>query len=455
MSDPSRQGVLFAQGFSKPVLVAFDAEAVSSDGGAVLLGALDRERDLCEGLAACVADAREPGKVSHELLDLLRQRVYSQALGYADGNDAARLAGDPALKVACGRSARGPDDLASQPTLSRFENAVSARELLAMAKVLEGEAIERLARQQASPRRIVIDMDPSVDPAHGEQQGVLFNGFYDTHCYLPLLGFLSLEGEPDQHLFLARLRPGNAPAHRAALRPLRSVVAALRRRFPRARLLIRLDAGFAAPRVFSLLRELRLEYVVSMHYSSILQRWAGRFLSRARGRARKSSHAETEFAERRYKTVRGKHAERVILRAQVLPHPKRGWKDNPRFVATNLKGSPRRVYELYCGRGESENRIKELKHDLEIDRTSCSRFAANQMRVLITAAAYSLYQEMRLRLRGTELADAQVGRLRIALLRIGARVTASARRVVLHLAAAHPWQRLWRRMALRAGALTG
>jgi hypothetical protein len=455
MSDPSRQGVLFAEGFSKPVWAAFDAEAVSSDGGAVLLGALDRRRRLCERLASCMSDEREPGRVSHELLELLRQRVYAQALGYADGNDAARISGDPALKVACGRSALGPDDLASQPTLSRFENAVSARELLAMMKVLQGEAIDRLARQQSCPRRIVIDLDPTVDPAHGEQQGVLFNGFYDTHCYVPLLGFLSIEGEPDQQLFLARLRPGNASAHRAALRPLRNVVAALRRRFPKARLLVRLDAGFASPRVFALLRELRVQYVVSLHYSSILTRWAAPALARARRRAERSGYAETEFAERRYKTVRGKHEERVLLRAQVLPHPTRRWKDNPRFVATNLTEPPERAYARYCGRGDAENRIKELKHDLEIDRTSCSRFLANQLRVLIAATAYSLFQEVRLRLRGTDLADAQAGRLRLALLRIGARVTESARRIVLHLAAAHPWQSLWRRMALRAGALTG
>jgi hypothetical protein len=345
--------------------------------------------------------------------------------------------------------------LASQPTMSRMENSPTARELVAMGAVLLRSAVERLAQRDAHPARVVIDLDPSVDPAHGEQQGVLFNGFYGTHCYLPVLGFLSVEGLAGHHLFLARLRPGDARAWRATRRPIREAIRAVRRRFPKARILVRLDAGFARGPLLDFLEKEGVEYLVAISGNARLERLASRALRRASAATARTGEETREVFERRYRARAWPKGRRVIVRAQAVAHPRREVRATARFVLTNMTCSAARAYERYCGRGDAENRIKELKDDLEIDRTSCSRFCANQLRVLLTAAAYALMETLRERARKTELADAQVGRLRTALLRVGARVTASVRRFVLRLAAAHPWAREWRRVALGLGALPG
>jgi hypothetical protein len=455
MDDFTRQGVLIAEAFSRPLSAAFDAPAVTSDGGAVLLRCADRRLGLVERLAGCLRDGRKQDRIEHSTLELLRQRVYALALGYSDGNDMHRLREDPALSLAT----RGDFDpsraLASQPTISRLENAPTPGELLAMADVLAASAVDRVARFHPHPRRIVIDLDPSVDPAHGEQQGVLFNAFYGTHCYLPVLGFLSVPGTAGHHLWLARLRPGGAKAWRATRRALRRLLALLRRRFPGTRLLVRLDAGFMHGRLLDFLEDQGVEYVVGMPTNPRLERFAAKALGRVTARARRTGEEARELRECRYRARHWGRGRRIVLRAEAVPHPGRGVKATPRYVVTNLRVSRERVYATYCERGDSENRIKELKSGLAIDRTSCPRFCANQLRVLLTAAAYALLEELRHQARGTDLERAQVATLRCALLRIGARVEKSVRRFVLHLAAAHPWQSLWRRVALRLGAQSG
>jgi Transposase DDE domain group 1 len=207
MPQSTRQSVLFEDIFPKRVQVEFDAEALTSDGGAVLLGAVDRELGLSEGLAAQVQDTRQPGKVRHDFVDVFRQRMYAIALGYEDGDDAGRLASDPGLKLACDRPLLDADhDLASQSTISRVENLVTARDTVRMLRRLEEQGVDELHRRYPHPGRVVIDLDPSVDPAHGAQQGILFNGYYDTWCYLPIFGFLSVDGSEGDHLlFCARL----------------------------------------------------------------------------------------------------------------------------------------------------------------------------------------------------------------------------------------------------------
>ncbi len=221
---------LFPDLFSRPLIARFDLPHASSDGGAVLLKAADRRLDLIPRLAAALVDERQAGKVRHALIDLLSQRIYGLALGYEDANDAARLADDPIHKLLLGRDPVTGAALASQPTLSRFENDVTRGELKAMSEALLEAVLERHRRRRRKVRRITIDLDVTDDPTHGAQQMAFFNGFYDTWCYLPMLAFLTLDREPEQYLCAAALRPGNAPTHAGALTVLKRPASSARPR---------------------------------------------------------------------------------------------------------------------------------------------------------------------------------------------------------------------------------
>ena len=435
--------------------VVFDAEAQTSDGGMPLLIEPDHALGLTEALAAEIQDSRQPGKIGHEIEELLRQRVFAIAAGYEDGNDAFRLRGDPALKLACGREPVDGDDLASQPTLSRFENGVDVRDLVRMNRRLEDIAVREFVGRYPNPGRIVIDLDPSVDPTHGEQQGTLFSGYYKTWCYLPVLGFLSCAQGRDHHLFMARLRPGTAKEYRSTIPTIRRIVAKLREAYGKMLyILVRLDSGFCNPLLLHVLDDLEVKYVVGMPTNDRLKRWSDRMQPTVRRMARETGNSSRLFYERMYmpKKKSWTKKRRVILKAEALPYLGRKLKDNPRFVVTNLKGRPRKVYGIYCGRGDSENRIKELKRDLAIDRTSCCRFVANQFRVTLTAAAYLLFQEMRWQLRKTKLGSAQVSRLRIVLIKAAARVKQSVRRIVIHLPDTYAFKAEWLVAARALGA---
>lgn len=453
MPESTLQPVLFEDIFAKPVQVAFDAEALTSDAGLTLLAAADQKLGLTQALASQIQDSRQLGKIQHEVEELLKQRIYGIAAGYEDCNDSARINSDPALKLCCGRDPLRGEDLGSQSTLSRFENRLTGREAAGMMRSLEDQAVRTLKRRHRRAKRIVIDLDPSVDPAHGAQQGVLFNGFYDTWCYLPIFGFLSVNGDPDHYLFFARLRPGTSKETRGMIPMLRRVVGKLREEYGAGiYILVRLDSGFANPGMYNVLEELRVKYVVGLPSNKRLKRWSDRRQPRVRRLARESGDTVREFHERFYAAESWPHERRVILKAEAIPYPGREMKNNPRFVVTNLRHTPERVYEIYCGRGDAENRIKELKDDLSIDRTSCSNFLANQFRVLMTAAAYMLFQELRWQLRNTELRRAQVRRMREMLLKIAARVTESVRRIVFHLPVRLPFGRPWRKVARALGA---
>jgi Transposase DDE domain group 1 len=458
VSDNSTtQCLLFPDIFPKPLALQFDQRQGSSDGGALLLKAADRRYGLIGCLADCLRDERQAGKVDHSLKELLAQRVFSIACGYPDANDAARLASDPIHKMLLERDPAAGLDLASQPTLSRFENAIGVKELYRLSEALAASVIQRHAeRLRGRVRRVTLDLDPTDDPTHGAQQLSFFNRHYDTWCYLPVMGFVSFNDEAEQYLCAAVLRPGNVTAAAGAVGILRRLMQLIRHFLPGVCIRVRLDGGFAHPQLLAFLdAEPGVEYVVAMAKNAVLKRKAKRAMRQARKLSRHSGKTEHVYKEANYAAKTWPQERRILIKAEVVRADGKEPKDNPRFVITNLKQSPQWIYEkVYCQRGEIENRIKEL-HELQIDRTSCSDFWANQFRVLLTAAAYVLMQELRLRAAGTDCARAQVWTLRERLLKLGARVFVSVRRVMVQLPASFPFLPTFRRVALALGASPG
>jgi Transposase DDE domain group 1 len=457
MHDNTRQSVLFKELVDKSVVARFDQPQASSDGGAILLKACDQKLRLTERLTACLVEKRQDAKIRHTLEELIRQRLYGIACGYEDANDATRLSNDPIQKLLVGRDAVTGEALASQPTLSRFENGVGRKEAYQLGQALAETVIERHRRRLGKKvRRITVDLDPTDDPTHGSQQLSFFNGHYDTWCYLPMAGFISFNQEVEQYLFTYMLRPGNAPATLGAQGLLRRLFERLRQAFPRARLRVRLDGGFASGELFDFLEDQGVEYVVAMAKNAVLQGLAEPLMVQARVLAKTSNQTEHVYGECVYQAGKWTQPRRVIIKAEQVRHPGRDPKDNPRFVVTNLKSAPKKLYErIYCARGEIENRIKELHHGLQIDRTSCTRFWANQLRVLLTAAAYVLFQELRWRARNTSCARAQVATLRERLFKLGVWIESSVRRFVLHLPLTSPYAAEWRQIAHALGAESG
>ena len=311
-------------------------------------------------------------------------------------------------------------------------------------------------RLRGRVRCITLDLDPTDDPTHGAQQLSFFNGHYDSYCYLPVMGFISFNDEAEQYLCAAVLRPGNATAAAGAIGILRRLILLIRYFLPGVCIRVRLDGGFAHPDVLDFLdAEPNLEYVVAMAKNAVLKRKAKRAMRQARKLSRQSGQTEHVYSEAYYAAQSWPHERRVIIKAEVVRAEGKPPKDNPRFVITNMKQSPQWIYEqVYCQRGEIENRLKEL-HNVQVDRTSCSGFWANQFRVPLTAAAYVLMQELRLRAARTYWARAQVWTLREQLLKLSARVLGSVRRVVLHLPASFPFLPAFRTIALRLGAASG
>jgi hypothetical protein len=448
---------LFPEIFEKPAVLQFDQQNGSSDGGAILLKAADRRYGLIQTLAECLRDQRQAGKVDHSLRELLAQRVFSIACGYPDANDSARLSADPIHKMLLDRDPVAGRELASQPTLSRFENSIRPRELYRLGEALAASVIERHAKRlHGRARRVTIDLDPTDDPTHGAQQLSFFNGHYDSWCYLPVMGFVSFNDEAEQYLCAAVLRPGNVTATVGAQGILRRLINMIAYSFPGARIRVRLDGGFAHPDLLDFLEaEPNLEYVVAMAKNAVLKRKAKPAMRQARRLSRVSGKTEHVYGEATYAARTWPHERRIVIKSEVVRADGKEPKDNPRFVITNMKQSPQWLYEeVYCQRGEIENRIKEL-HDLQIDRTSCSGFWANQLRVLLTAAAYVLMQELRLHAAHTSCARAQVWTLRERLLKLGARVVGSVRRLVVHLPASFSFLATFRQVALALGASPG
>jgi len=452
-TDCIAQVTFQSDGFVKPVVARCDQPDASTDGGLLLVKAVDTHMGLTARLAACLDDARQPGKVLHETIELLQQRIFGVCGGYADCNDAARLVHDPIHKLVLGRDPIAGLGLASQPTLSRFENGVSARELRAMTHVLADTVIAQQRRRlHGRATRITIDLDPTDDPTHGQQEFAFFNGHYDTWCYLPMVATVTFNDEPAQFAVAAVLRPGKAPAGLGARGILRALLRKLRGAFPVASFRVRLDGGFASAKLFTFLEREGVEYVVAMASNRRLEKRARRLMGRARVLSRQTGQTAHLYGETRYAAKKWSRKRRVIFKAEVVRHPGRAPKNNPRFVVTNLTARPESVYALYCQRGDVENRLKELHHGLEMDRTSCSKFRANQFRVLLVLAAYILLQELRRRAAPTACADAQVTTLRERLIKLAAWVEGSARRIVVHLPQTFPWLTTWRQLARAVGA---
>lgn len=433
MNDSARtQCVLFEGLAPKPVTVQFEDERTSSDGGAVLLKAADRQMGMISSMAKSFTDRRDSSRVRHEVEEILSQRIFGIACGYEDGNDAARIASDPVMKTLAGRDPFG-EDLASQPSISRFERSATRKDLFRMGMSLMKTVVNAQRRgREGWSKRITIDLDQTPISTHGGQQLTFFNGHYDTYCYIPLIAAISFAGEPDQHVVAGVLRPGNAPDKRGAISVLSRLLPVLRETFPEAKLAVRFDAGFCAPEIIDYVEKERLAYVIAFPANAVLDRASAILMSEVRFLASKSETTEHRYAETTYEARSWTHERRVIFKAEVTQIKDREPKDNQRYVVTNMPGSAQHIYEnVYCRRGDFENRLKELKNDLSMDRTSCTSFLANQFRVLMTTAAFALFQEIRRC--ATQLARATVSRIRLTLIKLAARVTSSARRIVFHL----------------------
>jgi len=330
VAEQGVQTLLFPKLFDKPLVATFDTPQQSSDGGAILLKTIDDELGLTARLAACLPEGRQAGKIEHDLPTLIRQRCFGLACGYTDANDAAQLKADPIHKLLVGRDPETGPALASQPTLSRFENAVGPRDVYRLTQTLAEVVIAhhqaRLGAQNV--RRITIDLDPTDDPTHGQQALSFFNGHYDTWCYLPIVATLTFNAERTQHLVTAILRPGNAPATAGALGVLRRLFGKLRVAFPHARLRVRLDGGFATPALFAFLEAEGVEYLVAMASNARLEKRIRRLLGRARVRSKATGQSAQVFGETRYAAKSWKRKRRVIMKAEVVRLAGRDPRDN-------------------------------------------------------------------------------------------------------------------------------
>jgi hypothetical protein len=433
----------------KPVCVDFTGGVLSSDAGLLPLALADQKMQLTQLLADAVADPRDPSRIRHSMHDLFRERIYLIALGYEDGNDANSLRHDPLVKIAVGRSpAEAP--LASQSTLSRFENAITQEDLQRLGRVLLDQFLQRCG---PAPQRIVLDLDPFVDPCHGDQQLVLFNGHYDCHCYLPLYLCGSIDGGRP-FVIGALLRDGRAAPTRGVKWLLHQIVPAIRARYPQVEIIVRGDGAFGVPKVINTCRHLDVRFCLGKPKNAVLNRLSERVQIRAALEWSVTKRPYREYGEFPYAAKSWQQEERVIVKAEVTQG-----KLNPRFVVTDLQDevafTPEKVYAFYCERGDApENRIKEFKVDLSGDRLSCGEFLANQFRLVLHAAAYMLLQTMQEGVSGTELAAAQAGTIRVKLLKVAARVLVRCRGVRVQLPTSYPWQEVWRKLVafLLAGA---
>jgi len=418
--------------FSKEVIADFAGGRITSDAGGLVLRELDQRYRLAENVACCLHDPRDSHKVKHDLLTLVRQRLFAIAQGYEDNNDAATLAKDPAFKIMAGKAPESDGDLASQPTLSRFENRVTAKDL----RRLSDRLLDLYLKTHPGPRKVIIlDMDATDDPTHGKQQLSFFHGYYEEHMYHPLLVFDGRDGFP----LAAVLRPGNTHSSRGALAVLKRLIQKLRQAYPKALILFRADAGFAVPALYSYLEDQPdTRYVIGFITNNRLLAETAPLLAKAQRQYQETGEKQRLFSAFSYQAASWDQPRRIIAKVEYTCLGA-----NQRFVVTNLSRTPQFVYDdIYVLRGDVENRIKELKLEIKADRLSCHRFLANQFRLLLHTAAYCLFWLLRHHLRGTELATAQVNTLRLKLLKIGARIRETSRRIWVHLASGYPYRDL-------------
>jgi hypothetical protein len=447
-TECSQDSFAFGTVEGRVVVGAFDGGTITSDAGALLLGQTDKAIGLVSRLAQCFQDGRDPDATIHTLPALLGQRIFGIALGYQDLNDHDQLRHDPVLGVLAGTLTAKRSTcaaLAGKSTLNRLEHAAKVGADPYHKITHDTAAIERLfvtlftGAYAEPPRQIVIDLDATHDPVHGEQEGRHFNAFYDCYCYLPLYIFCG------RHLLAAKLRTADRDAADGAKDEIARIVAQIRERWPDVRIILRADSGFARDELMAWCEESGVDFIFGLARNVRLVKAINRELVLARRASRRSGKAERRFAVLDDWDTRDGWAKprKVVAKAEWTED-----KANPRFVVTSLHGSDgdaRKLYEdIYCARGEMENRIKECQSDLFAGRTSAATMRANQLRLWLAAFAYVLMAALRrIGLARTELAKATCATIRLKLLKIGALITKSVRRVKIAFASSYPHQEVF------------
>jgi hypothetical protein len=432
----------FARVEGRAVVASFDGGTITTDAGGLLLGATDRAIKLVDRFASCFQDARSADRIEHEVRTLVGQRVFGIALGYEDLNDHDTLRHDPIMAVLAGKlQARRKDcaPVAGKSTLNRLE--LSRAEPTRYHKISHDEpAIERLFvdvfqdAHDKPPKQIILDLDATDDPVHGHQEGRFFQGYYDCYCYLPLYIFCG------RHLLAAKLRPSNIDAAAGATEEVARIVEQIRRRWPRVRILLRADAGFSREDLMAWCEANRVDYLFGLAGNTRLDAEISAELVAARAESERTGKPARRFKDFIWSTRDSwSRSRRVVGKAEWTQG-----EANPRFVVSSLRRSEaetRHLYEkIYCARGEMENRIKECQLDLFADRTSANPMHANQLRLWFASMAYVLVSALRrIGLRHAQFADATCGTIRLKLLKIGALVTISVRRVKIAMASGCPY----------------
>jgi hypothetical protein len=434
------------------VVAEFDGGALTSDAGGLLLGAADRRLDLVRRLAGCFGDARDQRLVEHSVATLIGQRVFGIALGYEDLNDHDELRHDPLMAVLAGKLKAWRSDCApaaGKSTLNRLElsreNATRYHKISHDKAAIEALFVDLfLQAHGAPPRQIVLDLDATDDPLHGHQEGRFFHGYYDCYCYLPLYVFCG------RHLLAAKLRPSNIDGSAGAVEEVARIVAQIRTRWPRTRILLRADSGFAREALMAWCEQNRVDFVFGLARNARLVEEIAVELLEAEAEAASTGKPARRYRDFRYATLDSwSRRRRVIGKAEWTKG-----EANPRFIVTSLSAAEtngRFLYEkVYCARGEMENRIKECQGDLFADRTSTATMRANQLRLWLASFAYVLLCAIRrIGLAHTQFAEATCGTIRLKLLKLAGLVRISARRIKFAFPSACPYADQWRLAAAR------
>lgn len=443
-SDSATPALAFATPTALPLAATFDGGRLTSDGGLPWLGEADAALGLCAALAACIPEWRTRAG-QHPLETLVRQRVLQIACGYEDQDDADTLRHDPLLKLVCGRLPESGAALASQPTLSRLENAVDRRACYQLAYALLAVYL-RQREEVGRPSHLVLDLDSTDDPTHGAQEWTAYHGYYRQHMYHPLLIF---DGDTGQ-LITAILRPGNVAASCGVVAVLKRLVPALRAQWPGVSIELRADGGFATPDLYTYCEQQGLGYTIGLAANARLERLAAPLLAEAQRQQAASADPQTTTVRLagagQYQADSWDRERRVVYKAEALPDG-----PNTRFVVTTRADAPLALYDWYVDRGAMEGWIKDFKNACRADRLSCHRFVANQFRLFLHAAAYWLLDTLRRWLGRVGEPRMQLDTLRLRLLKIGGRVREWVTHVQLRLASSHPGQALWTRLATRLG----
>jgi len=434
----------FEAHFSRRVEAQFAGDWLTTEGGSLLLRQVDRKIGLLRRVAGCFSDYRQPDRIEHGLEEMLAQRIYGLALGYEDLNDHEQLRQDPLLGVLAGKKDLG-EPLAGKSTLNRLEltpagspAAERYNKISYSAEALDALLVDLfLEAHPRAPREIVLDLDATDTPLHGRQEARFFHGYYGHYCYLPLYVFCG------DHLLCARLRPSNIDASAGSLKEVQRIVRQIRARWPKTSIILRADSGFCREELLAWCENNDVGYVFGFARNKRLRRIIGQAMQEAKQEHRRTGKPARVFTEFAYRTKKSwSRTRRVIAKAEQIEG-----KENPRYLVTSLDKeawSAQKLYEqLYCARGEMENRIKE-QLSLFADRMSTETLRANQLRLYFSSLAYVLVEALRrLGLAGTAWAEAQADTIRLKLLKIAAQVRITARRIWVRYSCAYPWQNVF------------